>query len=309
MSHNLKDWITKWNFDSSSKELREPMEIPTDWKAIEVEGLNGLILVIGAPGAGKSTFARNLYGQLRAQKRRAAFLDGDPGQSTLGPPTTMTLSMHGDEKGFPPRGTTWRWFVGSTSPAGHMLPLVVGASRLFLKAEEGGVEVVVYDTTGLVGPAKGGDYLKMAKIDLLKPSLVVALQRKDELKSLLVPLCRSHRTEVLELHSPPRARQRSIEERRRHRRGKFRSYFKGADPLTLRWPSFAIFPKPHFEPGRLVALEDVQGFVLGLGIVHSENQAASEVALITPLRSTDDVNVIRIGDVRIDPETYRDQQI
>jgi len=285
------------------------MEIPADWKAIDVEGLKGLILVIGAPGAGKSTFARSLYEQLRDQKRRVAFLDGDPGQSTLGPPTTMTLSMHGDEKGFPPQGKTWRWFVGSTSPAGHMLPIIVGGSRLFLKAEEGRAEVVIYDTTGLIGPAKGGDYLKMAKIDLLKPSLIIALQRKDELKGLLAPLRRSHRTEVLELHSPSRARQRSIEERQRYRVGKFRSYFKEADPLTLRWPSFAIFPKPHFESGRLVALEDVQGFVLGLGIVQGENRATSEVTLITPLRSADDVDVIRIGDMRIDPQTYRDQQV
>ncbi len=149
----------------------------------------------------------------------------------------------------------------------------------------------------------------MAKIDLLKPSLIVAIQRKDELKGLLVPLRRSHRTKVLELNSHSLARRRGIEERQRHHVRKFRSYFEKADRLTLRWSSFAILPKPSFDPRRLVALEDDQGFVMGLGIVLNENRRSSEVTLITPVRSTDGVDVIRIGDMQIHPETYRDQRV
>ncbi len=285
------------------------MEIPTEWKAIDFKGVRGPILVIGAPDVGKSTFAKTLYERLRTQGVRVAFLDGDPGQSTLGPPTTITLSMNGNEKGFPPGGTTWRWFVGSTSPAGHMLPLVVGASRLIRMAQEAGAEVVIYDTTGLVNPAIGGNYLKISKIDLLKPSLVVAIQRGDELDGLLTPLRRSQRTELIELKSPSTARRRNIMERQRQRAARYRSYFEKGDSLTLRWSSFAIFPEPRFEPGRLVALEDIHGFVLGLGIVHSVHRSTGEITLTTPLRSVNDVDVIRIGDMRIDPETFRDHQI
>jgi len=285
------------------------MEIPADWKAIDLEGVQGPILVIGAPDVGKSTFARTLYERLRVQDKQVAFLDGDPGQSTLGPPTTITLSMSGDEKGFPPEGTTWRWFVGSTSPAGHMLPLVVGASRLIRMAQEAGVEVVIYDTTGLVDPATGGNYLKISKIDLLKPSLVVAIQREDELEGLLTPLRRSHRTELIELKSPSDARRRNVKERQRQRAARYFSYFEKGDSLTLQWSSFAIFPEPRFEPNRLVALEDAHGFVLGLGILRSVHRSTGEITLTTPLRSVNDIDVIRIGDMRIDPETFRDHQI
>jgi polynucleotide 5'-hydroxyl-kinase GRC3/NOL9 len=285
------------------------MEISEARKAINPKEVHGTILVIGGPGVGKSTFAKTLYEQLRAEDRRVAFLDGDPGQSTLGPPTSMTLSMHGDEKSFPPQGATWRWFVGSTSPAGHMLPLIVGVSRLVGRAKDSGADVVIYDTTGLVGPAMGGDHLKMAKIDLLKPSLVFVIQREDELKGLLLPLKRSSRTKVLEINSPALARRREAEERQRYRAGKYRSYFKDGIHLTLHWPSFAVLARPAFETHRLVALEDGQGFMLGLGIVHRENRQRDEVTLVTPLRSTDGIDAIRIGDVRMNPNTFRDQRI
>ncbi|NIO10390.1 MAG: hypothetical protein GTO40_21240, partial [Deltaproteobacteria bacterium] len=68
---------------------------------------------------------------------RVGYLDGDPGQSTLGPPGTMTLAVaeNGDDT-FPPRGRIWRGFVGSVSPVGHMLPVLTCAARLLGAARE-----------------------------------------------------------------------------------------------------------------------------------------------------------------------------
>jgi polynucleotide 5'-kinase involved in rRNA processing len=56
-------------------------------------GPEGIFMVIGAPDAGKSTFARYLFKRFQAEGLRAAFLDGDPGQASLGPPTMLTLSL------------------------------------------------------------------------------------------------------------------------------------------------------------------------------------------------------------------------
>jgi len=47
-------------------------------------------------------------------------------------------------------------FVGSITPQGHMLPVLVGAARLAKAAVEYGAEVVVYDTSGLVDVSRGG---------------------------------------------------------------------------------------------------------------------------------------------------------
>jgi polynucleotide 5'-kinase involved in rRNA processing len=65
-----------------------------------------------------------------------------------------------------------------------MLPQVVCASRPLRKVQDVGAKAIIYNTLGLVGPAMGTNYLKMTKINLLKPSVVFAVQREDELKRL-----------------------------------------------------------------------------------------------------------------------------
>ena len=170
------------------------LEVPPRWERIARSGLSGTLLVVGAPDTGKSTFARYLYRCLCAQHERVAFVDGDVGQATLGPPTTITLALGaaGDDS-FPPAGRRFRAFVGDVSPRRHMLPVVVSAHALVQTAREEGASVVVFDTTGLVDPNCGGGALKRAKVDLLRPSVVVGIQRGSELEYLLCPLRRSNR--------------------------------------------------------------------------------------------------------------------
>ena len=84
--------------------------------------------------------------------------------------------------------------------ARHMLQLVVGAARLIGAAQSAGAQVVVYDTCGLVEPGLGGLALKQAKLDLLRPVQVYALQRTDELlEPLLIPLERRGGVQVQRL--------------------------------------------------------------------------------------------------------------
>jgi polynucleotide 5'-hydroxyl-kinase GRC3/NOL9 len=100
----------------------------------------GTLLVVGASDVGKSMFARYLYSRLTQADRRVAYLDGDPGQGRLGPPATMTLTAEkiGGDDSFQQQGSVWRTFVGSSSPAGHMLLVVVGAARLVRGRTRGG---------------------------------------------------------------------------------------------------------------------------------------------------------------------------
>jgi polynucleotide 5'-hydroxyl-kinase GRC3/NOL9 len=159
----------------------ETEEILPAWKELGLEGLNGILMVVGASDVGKSTFARYLFRRLCRSSTGVAYLDGDPGQSSLGPPTTMTLALaRQGESTFPPCGPLWRGFVGSVSPAGHMLPVLTVAARLTGAAKKAGAQVIIYDTTGLVDPSRGGIALKLAKIDLLRPSVLLAIQREPE---------------------------------------------------------------------------------------------------------------------------------
>jgi len=289
------------------------LDIPPDWEELDLSELHGTLLVVGEPNAGKSSFSRYLYGRMNASRTRVALIDGDPGQATLGPPTTITLALKLD--GVPPGEMpdssefVRRSFIGSTTPYRHMLPMLVGAARLVSAANQAGVETIVYDTCGLVQPDSGGLSLKQAKIDLLRPETVFAIRNGHELDALLRPLRRSRRTRLVELAPSEYARVRSMATRQAHRASQYRRYFSGSGVQRFNWSKLAVFPKPGFSPGRLVALEDRLGFTLALGVVVEVERTARQVSLLTPLPSPDGVDAIQIGDIIIDTGTFHDRII
>lgn len=292
----------------------ELVTIPPEWEKLEISRYNGLVMVIGAPDAGKSTFARYLYHRMSQEGKNPAYLDGDPGQSFLGPPTTLTLGMGLNEgsdqlSGYYSMFTRiWRSFIGSVTPRGHMLDMLVGAERLVRAANQQGVELVVYDTCGLVDPLQGGFNLKMGKIDLLHPTTVIALQKGTELEPLLVPLRRSRRTHLVELHPSPEVQERSAEFRKSFRASQFAKYFSKSVSLVVDWCRIAVMPWPRFSLNRLVALEDAGGFTLGLGIVVEISRPERWIRLLTPVTSLEGIDTLRLGDVRIDLHTYQETQ-
>lgn len=289
-----------------------PLDIPPAWTHIEPGALRGTLIVVGAPDTGKSTFARYLY-RLIGPLRRTAFLDGDPGQSALGPPATLTLALdQARREDWPPQGRTWRRFVGAVSPRRHMLPLIVNAARLTQTAYDAGAEVVIYDTTGLVNPTQGGLNLKLSKIDLLQPSTVFAFQHSRELEPLLAPLralARQGRIRVFEFEPSSSVQPRDVAARQAHRAAQFARYFQSAKSLTVDWHPLAVLPSPQFVFQQLVALKDPEGFVLGLGIVELCDAHARQVTLRTPLTSRQNVAALRLGDLTVDTRTFRDQPI
>jgi polynucleotide 5'-hydroxyl-kinase GRC3/NOL9 len=306
--------------------FHERVDIPAAWQALPLDELHGVLMVIGAPDTGKSTFANYLAGQLYTRGRRTAFLDGDPGQSSLGPPTTLSLAL-------PDEVATWfspqaerrdtvlayssrladaglrRHFVGSVTPQGHMLQLLVGAARLVETARQHGAEALVYDTSGLVDPGQGGVALKSAKIDLLQPQAIIAIQRQGELDALLLPLRRSRRVRIFELQPSPAVAPRTAHFRRDFRSRQFRRHFSAGHALIVDWGKLAVFPAPFFRLQRLAAFEDAGGFCQGLGIVTALDRPARQATILTPLVSLQGINALRLGDLLVNPQTFEDQRI
>lgn len=283
-------------------QVEESIVVSEEWQRIDRSLLQGLIVVIGAPDVGKSSFARWLLQQLESERTgRMAFLDGDPGQSVLGPPTTLTLAMiKAGKRDFPCLDNVLRWFVGSTTPHGRMMSHLVGVARLVETAHSKGADTIVHDTTGLVSPAGGGVTLKLAKLDLLRPQTVIAIQRSRELEPLLRYLRHSGRMRLIELPCSTRASRRNPSARRRHRVELFARYFAGAETLRLETSQTAVISQRHIHPNQLVSMEESNGFVLALGVVIHDGRT---VEIITPLRETTGVDRIRCGDLVVDPGT------
>lgn len=100
-------------------------------------------MVAGPVNAGKTTLARWLAAQV-SERYRTLFLDADPGQSLIGPPTTLALSRVPID---PDRWLRLR-FVGHISPEGHLLQMLSGLVRLVEAARWHRAQRLVIDLPG-----------------------------------------------------------------------------------------------------------------------------------------------------------------
>ena len=284
------------------------IHIPQEWQRIDPASLKGTVMIIGRSDTGKTTLARYLYHQLCHHYGKVGFLDCDVGQSTLGLPTTMTLALSAtaEESNFPPWEEAFSYFIGSTSPRGHMLPTVVGAHELQAKAQEMGAEVIVVDTTGLVDRTAGGGALKHWKIELLQPSALVSLARGPELEHILWPWRRDRRVRVHELRVSKHVQERGRETRIRYREERFRNYFGKAGTLEVPIRRTVVFSIEEMSRGRVLALQDEGGFALALGVAQEYERSSQTLVVRTPLTSMEGVSSIRFGTLRLDPATGRE---
>lgn len=214
-----------------------------EWQE-EVERLAGarsVTMVLGGVDTGKTTLARYLIESLVSRGRRAALLDCDVGQSTLGPPTTIGLAIYSEPSDLKkPSHPVHLQFVGSTSPVGHLLPMIVGAKRALEMALESGAECVIIDTTGLIsGPI--ALELKRRKIELLRPDYLIALEQGDELEPLLAPYRGCRELKVRRIRVSPQVSTRSAAARRDYRRRLFADYFARARRQAFRIDQVALF--------------------------------------------------------------------
>lgn len=194
----------------------------------------GTVLLLGAPDRGKTTLARELL--LRAftqQLGRVALLDGDVGQGEVGPPGTAALAtVHAAFETLGELKPERLAFVGSTSPPGHMLPLVTGIRRLADEARRRETAVLVVDTSGLVEGALART-LKQAKVDTLRPETVLALQAGEEMEGVLRLVESGSTAEVIRLPPYPGVRPKPPGLRRARRAARFYHHLQRARTFEI----------------------------------------------------------------------------
>src|SRR5207247_10186397 len=110
------------------------------------------------------------------------------------------------------------------SPQGHLLPVVTGVVALAQRARDGGADLLVVASGGLVSGISG-QILKYHKVEMLRPDLVVGLQRGEELQPLLGVIQRFFTTEVVSLGVHPDVVPTTVERRAENREAAVRRYF------------------------------------------------------------------------------------
>jgi polynucleotide 5'-hydroxyl-kinase GRC3/NOL9 len=299
------------------------MEIiaPNEWFApLDVlEKEKGIAILLGATDTGKSTLAKFLINQLCQRGLMIALVDADIGQSFLGPPTTIGLSIFKSHPDWeliltPPE----LFFVGSTSPEGHFPIHVRGVKKMVDKAISLHPELVLVDTTGFV-LGEAAKELKRRKIDLISPRFILALQKSDEIEPILAlykenPLCKIYRLPLSE-----QARPRSMEERQTYRTNKFRDYFKHSSIQELAVEEVQIEGEvldPNGESipldwalrinGLLIGLKDSDDETLALGVIRNYLAEKKMVRVLTPLTDIQRAKTIQLSSLKIIP-LYEDE--
>lgn len=262
----------------------------------------GVIMLIGAPDTGKTTFARHLLAAAVAAGRSAAYIDADIDQSTTGPPACVGLHFVHDRADVADlhRADAMQ-FVGSINPEGVVLQQVVATAALVDRAREE-VDLVVVDTTGVISGVVG-QTLKYHKMELCRPDVVVGLQRGAELDPLVGLLRRFFTADVEVAPIDPDVHPPSPETRSAARMKAFADAF--AEPLQ-RWRVRSTVFAPTLPAGLdlkrldgvLVGLQDGRGWCLGLGVLEYDGDA-----LLVITNAGEGMRGLRLGSLAFDLET------
>ncbi|MGC8555953.1 MAG: Clp1/GlmU family protein, partial [Conexivisphaera sp.] len=191
--------------------------VPAQWKELAEEALDaGTVMLIGPNDVGKSSLALYLANAAVRRGRRPAIVDADIGQTDIGPPGTIGLTMPAaPSPTYSGLELLNAYFVGDKSPVGHLLPMVVGSQLLVREALGMGASPVIVNTTGLVEGSVGWA-LKVHKVEALRPDLLVAIDRGSELDHILRSIPRSIRVrrlrppEIFRKDRPGRVRYRTV---------------------------------------------------------------------------------------------------
>ncbi len=272
----------------------------------------GTAILLGATDTGKSTLAKFLISHLCQRGLKVGLVDADIGQSFLGPPATIGLSLfkshpNGEVILSPPE----IFFVGSTTPEGHFAIHLKGVKRMMDKASSYGPDVILVDTTGFVS-GEAGKELKRRKIDLISPSFILTLQKGEELEPILEPYNRNPSYKIHRLPLSEQVRTKSPEERRMNRTNKFRDYFKYSAVQEVAIEGLQIEGEvldPDGTPlpldwalkmnSLLIGLKDENDETLALALTKHYFEEKKKLRFSTPLQEIQKVKTIQLSSLRL----------
>jgi polynucleotide 5'-kinase involved in rRNA processing len=266
-------------------------------------GERGVVMIVGAPDTGKTTMARLLLEDAVEAGRSVAFVDADIASNTTGPPACVGLRWVPGQYELQTldRADALR-FVGAVQPQGVVLPHVVAAADLVNEATSR-ADLVVLDTTGVVAGVVG-QTLKYHLVELVKPAVVIAMQRGSELEPTIGMLRRFLGARVAKVVPEESGTPLSPLDRRDAQRAAFREAL--GEPLQ-HWSVsphvFAPTLPEGFDSAKLdqmvVGVQDGTGGCLGLGVLQD---VGGVISLAT--RHGEAMEGLRLGSIRLDPETF-----
>jgi len=215
-------------------------------------------MVLGTVDSGKTSFCTYLINKLLREKQKVAILDGDLGQSDIGPPCTVAYALVTkpitDLFNLEAKNA---FFVGVTSPSTAINKVIEGLTSLKKDISSINPDFIIINTDGWVEGEEAVNY-KAQLVEELNPDMIFCIQQKDELTPLINALEKFRKVVV---DSPSAIRQRSREKRRSLRELGYIKYLRNAkvQSLPLSW------------------LKIEENELLGLGRTHGDTMQARKI--------------------------------
>ena len=209
--------------------------IPPSWAAA-FENLAGVqakpttAVVLGTVDSGKTSFCTYLINRLLAQKKKVAVLDGDLGQSDIGPPCTVSYTFVAkpitDLFSLQAKNAI---FIGTTSPNGAAEKVTESLTQLKKEILKGDPDFIIVNSDGWI-EGEGAIRYKAQLVEQMNPEIVFYVQLKDEITPLMNSLEKFRRITV---ESPPVASQRDGESRKNLRELGYTKYLRNSKVQSL----------------------------------------------------------------------------
>jgi polynucleotide 5'-hydroxyl-kinase GRC3/NOL9 len=259
-----------------------------------------IAMVMGKADSGKTSFCTHLINNLVSAKQKVAIIDGDLGQSDIGPPCTvayafitMSLTELYELK------AENAFFVGATSPSEAESKTIKGLALMKAEILEKTADFVVVNTDGWVEGEEAVKY-KSQLAAMLEPDVVLCIQQKNELEPLLSAL----KFRKIVIDSSSLAKQRSREKRKNLREMSYAKYLTDAKmkslPLNqLTLEEKTVLPIKQGEgDGLLLGMYDAQRKFLGIGILREVDSVRKTLKVLTSVSAKP--ASVAFGKVRLD---------
>jgi len=249
--------------------------VPQSWSktfeaVLSVQQKPTTVLILGKIDSGKSSFCTYIVNKLLTEACRVAVLDGDIGQSDIGPSGTIGYGVTSKSITELHRLKLQNaFFVGITSPILAIVKTIEGLTTMKGELLQRAPDFVVINTDGWVSGDIAIRY-KTALVKELKPDVIVAIQRQDELE----PLIASLEAPIIRIDSSTSLSPRTAEKRRNLREMTYSRYLEGAKIQCYPLNQVTVEPKDALpkrqEPnkGLLLGLHAKNKF-LGIGVLRS----------------------------------------
>jgi polynucleotide 5'-hydroxyl-kinase GRC3/NOL9 len=153
-----------------------------------------------------------------------------------------------------------------------------------------------------------GRLLKQFKIDLLRPDMILALERSEELGHILNTFKSQRFPKVYRLQVPTQVTAKSITRRAQYRAERFRSYFIDANIMEVSLKDIGLrFTKEPtrfstvYLKDRIVSFRDDKNRDLALGIIEGVSLRDKKIVIRSPVSEDIKFSTLVIGTVEIAP--------